>query len=261
MKKILLLVFLFMGFQIAATQAQCDPDPQYADASAGVYPLPDTVGSPMSSLPMGFENQPYELVFTAVVPDTTTIELTPGNPASLDLDNVTLLDIEGLPPGLSYVCNPPDCIFPDESQGCVKISGTPTQAGTYSLLVNTTVGVGVAMLPITFPGTLVSGEYKIVIDEDTSTETAIEEVIGLGQNAPNPFHDKTEITIDIKQSGEFEFNVYNILGKLLHNRRVVLSAGKNVIQYNGSQLHSGMYFYSIGQGNEVVTRRMVVHRP
>lgn len=261
MKKVLLLLLFFAGVQIATTQAQCDPDPQYADAPAGVYPLPDTLGSPMSSLPIGYENQPYELLFTAVVPDTTTVELTEGNPTLLDLDNVTLIDIEGLPPGLSYACSPADCIFPDMSQGCVLISGTPTAAGTYSLLVNTTVGVGVAMLPISFPGTLVGGEYKIVIEEDVSVDEPIKDVIGLGQNVPNPFHDITEITVDTKQSGEFDFKVYNILGKLLHDEQLVFSAGKNVVQFNGSELWSGMYFYSIGQGNEVVTRRMVVHRP
>jgi len=260
MKKIILFLLLFAGTQVAIAQ-DCEPDPQYADAPAGVYPLPDSVGSPTSSLPTGFENQPYELLFTAVVPDTTTIELTPGNPSLLDLDNVTLLDIEGLPPGLSYSCNPPDCIFPDESQGCVLISGTPTQAGTYSLLVNTTVGVGVAMLPVTFPGLLVAGEYKILIDEDIAVDDVAEDVLGLGQNIPNPFSNFTEIQIDTKRSGLFEFKVYNVLGKLLYDEKVTLSVGKNTITFDGSQLHSGIYFYSVGQGNDRVTRRMVVHSP
>jgi len=227
MKKILLFLLLFAGVQVAIAQ-DCEPDPQYADAPAGVYPLPDTVGSPTSSLPTGYQNQPYELVFTAVVPDTTTVELTPGNPSLLDLDNVTLIDIDGLPPGLSHACDPPDCVFPDQAQGCVIISGTPTQVGTYSLVVNTTVGVGVAMLPVTFPGLLVAGEYKIIIEEEVST---------------------------------FEFKVYNIIGKLMHEEELTLSTGNNTVTFNGSKLHSGMYFYSIGQGNDRVTRRMVVHRP
>lgn len=260
MKKNIHFLFLLL---FASTQliAQCEPDPQYEDAPAGVYPLPDSVGSPTSSLPMGFEDEPYELLFTAVVPDTTTIELTPGSPALLDLDNVTLLSIDGLPPGLSFDCNPSDCVFPDQSQGCVLISGTPTQVGTYSLIVNTTVGVGAAMLPVSFPGLLVAGQYVIVIDESVAVDDAVKDVIGLRQNTPNPFTDITEIQVDTKQSGMFEFKVYNVLGKLLHNREVLLSAGNNTITFDGSNLYSGMYFYSVEQGNEGVTRRMVVHRP
>lgn len=262
MKKILLFLLLFSGVQIAIAQ-DCEPDPQYADAPAGVYPLPDTVGSPTSSLPMGIENQPYELVFTAVVPDTTSVSLSPPAPPSvLDLSYVALDSIVGLPPGLSYTCSPADCVFPELTQGCVLISGTPTQVGTYSLVVYTTVGVGpVAMLPVTFPGVLVSGQYNIIIEEEVSVDAPTENTIGLGQNIPNPFGDVTEIQVDTKQSGTFEFKVYNIIGKLLHEETVTLSAGKNTITFNGSKLHSGMYFYSVGQGNDRVTRRMVVHRP
>lgn len=261
MKKILLFFLFFAATQIAMAQ-DCEPDPQYADAPAGVYPLPDTVDSPTSSLPTGFENQPYELVFTAVVPDTVVIALAPDSPPSvLDIDNVTLISIDNLPPGLSATCNPDTCVFLDESQGCVIISGTPTQSGVYSLIVNTTVGVGVAMLPVTFPGLLAAGEYKIIIEEGVSVDEPISNVIGLGQNAPNPFSDMTEIQVDTKQSGKFEFKVYNIIGKLLHEEEVNLSAGRNAITFNGGKLHSGMYFYSLGQGNDRVTRRMVVHRP
>ncbi len=262
MKKVLLFLLFFAGIQIGVTHAQCEPDPQYAESDAGVYPLPDTVGSPTSSLPMGFENQPYELLFTAVVPDSIMLELNPGQPPlNADLSEVIIDEVMGLPPGLDYVCNPPDCIFPDQSQGCVLVSGTPTQAGTYFLTVKSRVGVGVAQLPVDFPGALVGGEYKIIIDEDIAVDAPIENVIGLGQNIPNPFSDVTEIQIDTKQSGVFEFKVYNVIGKLLHEREVTLSAGNNTITFNGSKLPSGMYFYSIGQGNDRVTRRMVVHRP
>ena len=263
MKKILLLFLLLAGIQMAVAQS-CEPDPQYADFPAGVYPLPDPEGAPLT-LPMGYENQPYELLFTAVVPDTAFISLNgdPDNVTPIDLTNVTLDSITGLPPGLSYDCNPSDCIFPELTEGCVLVSGTPEQAGTYSLVVYTTVPINpIISIQITFPGDLAAGEYNIIIDEDIAIDDPIKDVIGLGQNVPNPFSDVTEIQVDTKQSGTFEFKVYNIIGKLLHEEEVSLSVGQNTITFDGSHLHSGMYFYSVGQGNnDRVTRRMVVHRP
>jgi len=224
--------------------------------------LPDTVGSPTTSLATGYVGLPYELLFTAVVPDLVEIALNPGDePTELDLEFVQLDSITGLPPGVDYACNPDDCIFLDQTQGCLLASGVPEEAGEYSLVVHTTVGVGFAMLNVTFPGLLVSGQYKIIIEPPMSVNELEKSGIGLGQNVPNPFGDFTEIRVDAKQSGVFELEVYNVIGKLLHSEQVTLSAGRNAIPFDGSKLQSGMYFYSIRQGNDRATRRMVVHHP
>lgn len=260
MKKIILFLSALVVFQTTIAYSQCEPDAQYTDLDAGIYPI-DSADTSTSSLPTGQENQAYETVLTAVLPDMVMLELNPGEFFPANLDSITISDITGLPPGMNYECSPSDCLFLDQSMGCILLSGTPTEAGTYFLTIHSRLYAFPISPEITFPGELVSGEYKIIIDEDVAIDEPIKDVIGLGQNVPNPFYDMTEITVDTKQSGEFDFKVYNILGKLLHDEQVVFSTGKNVVQFDGKQLQSGMYFYSIGQGNEVVTRRMVVHRP
>ncbi len=261
MKKIVLLLSVLTAFQLTIAYSQCEPDAQYTDFETGIYPI-DSLDTAVSSIPIGQENQAYEATLTVALPDMVMISLSPPNPpVPLNLDSVVVNDIMGLPPGITYECMPSDCVFPDQTLSCILLSGTPTQAGTYTLTIQSQLYAFPISPEITFPGELGMGEYKIVIDEDTAIDYVAEDAIGLGQNSPNPFSDATEIQVTTKQSGLFNFEVYNVLGKLLYAEKVAFSAGKNTITFDGSKLHSGMYFYSVGQGNDRVTRRMVVHRP
>lgn len=265
MKKRLLLAFILLSTHYIVVGQVCEPNPQYANETAGVYPLPDSLGSATSSLDSAYVNESYNMVMTAIVPDSVEFELNPGDSTSLntfDLVRVILDTITGLPPGLTYTCEPEDCIFPEQNSGCVLISGTPTTLGTYSMTVNTRVDIGV-LIPITFPGDIFPGEYKIFVDEQVvAVNTPIGDAIGLGQNVPNPFSTSTSIMINVRQSGEFNFKVYNLLGKEIYQEKLSLSVGNNTYTFKGGQLRSGLYFYSIGQqGNDIATKRMVIHRP
>lgn len=247
-----------------------------ADSTAGVYPLPDAVGSPTSSLNAGCENVPYEQLFTAVVPDSLSTVFN-GMPIDAALLSVAVNDITGLPAGITYACEPPDCIFLQETTGCVLFSGTPTVAGDFLPVVETTVSANIGIdlsLPVNFPAQpgdqveIFPGEYKIIVHPAGSSDAscsvgindALESVLGVQQNVPNPFSDVTNITIDSKESGAFDFKVYSLIGEMVHSEVLTLSAGENIVQFDGANLGSGMYFYAVGQGNAVVTKRMVVSK-
>jgi len=260
MKKILLLLSALIVFQLTTAYSQCEPDVQYMDFPIGIYPI-DTVDTPVPSLPVGQENQLYETTLTVALPDIVMVPNPNGPPSPLGLDSIIVNNITGLPPGVTYECNTADCIFPAQALNCIVLSGTPTDAGTYPLTIQAQFYAFPISPETTFPGDLLSGEYNIIIEEAVAVDTPIENTIGLGQNIPNPFGDVTEIQVDAKESGIFDFQVYNVIGKLLYNEQVALSAGANVIPFDGSKLYSGMYFYSVGQGNDRMTRRMVVHRP
>ncbi len=81
----------------------------------------------------------------------------------------------------------------------------------------------------------------------------------LGQNYPNPFNPKTKIDFSIIKNSLVTIKVYDILGKevdLITNE--VLSAGKYTIDYDGSKLSSGIYFYKIFAGEFSETRKMIL---
>jgi len=278
MKKLLLATFaLVFAVSFTSLQAQsCDPDPMLADSTAGVYPLPDSIGSLTSSLNSGCVGMAYEQLFTAVVPDSLSTVFN-GTMIDAELLSVTVDDITGLPTGITYACDPPDCIFLQNTIGCVVFSGTPTTAGDFLPIVETTASINYGAdldISVNFPAQagdaieIFPGEYKIVIHAAGSSEAAclvsvndaLANVLGVQQNAPNPFNAITNITVDSKESGAFDFKVYSLIGELVYSEVLTLSAGENIVQYDGSNLGSGMYFYAIGQGNAVVTKRMIISK-
>ncbi len=268
MKKLLLatLTFTLIGF---AVQAQnCMPDPMLADTTAGVYPLPDPIGSATSSLATGCVNTAYEQLFTTVVPDSITVPVG-GNELTVALISVEVLDITGLPDGITYSCEPDDCKFLTATTGCLVFTGTPTTAGVFKPVVATEVATSLLTLTVNFPTQpgefeIFPGEYVINVLAagdaacPVSTENPLDDVLGVSQNVPNPFSGITNITIDSRTSGQFDFKVYSLLGEMVHSESFNLSTGENILTFDGTRLESGMYFYSIGQGVDLVTKRMVV---
>ncbi|HLX12042.1 MAG TPA: T9SS type A sorting domain-containing protein, partial [Bacteroidota bacterium] len=69
----------------------------------------------------------------------------------------------------------------------------------------------------------------------------------LDQNYPNPFNPTTNIKFNLQNDGLVTLKVFNILGQeviTLANREEY-SAGSSEVQFNASNLPSGVYFYRI----------------
>jgi photosystem II stability/assembly factor-like uncharacterized protein len=81
----------------------------------------------------------------------------------------------------------------------------------------------------------------------------------LGQNYPNPYNPSTAIEYDIGEVSEVRLSVYDILGRkvseLVNSRQ---AAGRYRLNFNGSQLSSGVYFYRIEAGSYRETKKMVL---
>ncbi len=81
----------------------------------------------------------------------------------------------------------------------------------------------------------------------------------LSQNYPNPFNPTTTIEYTIPQSRFVSLKVYDILGrevKTLVNQQEL--PGTYKIQFNGSELASGVYFYRLEAGEFVSTKKFVL---
>lgn len=80
----------------------------------------------------------------------------------------------------------------------------------------------------------------------------------LYQNYPNPFNPGTVIEFDIPERTNTKLAVYDAAGKeviTLVNKE--LNAGSYRVNFNGTSLSSGMYFYRLTADNYSETRRMV----
>lgn len=81
----------------------------------------------------------------------------------------------------------------------------------------------------------------------------------LQQNYPNPFNPTTTIRYSLPQNSFVSIKVYDIAGKeiaTLANEEQ--SQGNHNIEFNASNLASGIYFYRIQTGNYTDTKKLIL---
>jgi len=80
----------------------------------------------------------------------------------------------------------------------------------------------------------------------------------LQQNYPNPFNPSTNIKYSIPEMGFVTLKVFDVLGNevatLVNEEK---PAGSYVIEFNGSEITSGIYFYKLQAGNFVEIKKMI----
>jgi len=82
----------------------------------------------------------------------------------------------------------------------------------------------------------------------------------LSQNYPNPFNPTTMINFTIPKKENVTLNIYDVKGQLIATliNNETKTEGTYSIEFDGSKLSSGMYFYKIQAGNNVETRKMIL---
>lgn len=81
----------------------------------------------------------------------------------------------------------------------------------------------------------------------------------LNQNYPNPFNPATTIEYSLPQSEYVEIVVYDLLGNKVSTLvQEELSAGSYKVNFDGSNLSSGIYFYRLQTGSFIETKKLVL---
>jgi hypothetical protein len=98
------------------------------------------------------------------------------------------------------------------------------------------------------------------IDAVEATQSAIPGSFTLYQNYPNPFNPSTSIQFDLRQSAQVTLSIYDITGRevagLIEGK--LMSAGVHVVEFDGSGLPSGVYFYRLGYSGQAQSRKMIL---
>lgn len=247
-----------------ASFSQCTPD---AASVAGI-----TFGIAPQELPLITPNVAYDGVMTIKVPASATageLGVTEVNgitvPANtpINITSVEVTNIQNLPNGLSYDCNPTDCTFLGGTLGCISINGTITSVGTgfydltFDLIGNGSVSIFGQNLPVNDVAFSRSGYglrtgYVGVEEEMAAIEA--------GNNFPNPFSNFTTIPYELKSAGNVELKVMDITGKIVFSNNYQGNAGINKINFSSENLKSGIYFYTLNTGGKLSTKRMVIKK-
>jgi len=196
---------------------------------------------------------------TAYIPKVIPVELTSftasvsGNDVHLKWSTATELN--------NYVFNIEKCQTSDVKRdkiwvkiGFVPGNGTTTEQQHYSF-IHESVSSGkyqYRLKQIDYDGTY---EYSDIVEVEVSLPT----VFSLEQNYPNPFNPTTKIKYQIANAGFVNMRVYDVLGNeiatLVNEEK---AAGNYAVEFDGSTLTSGIYFYKLQAGIFIETKKMLM---
>ena len=275
MKKIVLI--LTLTFSYVVSSAQCAPNPLYQDSVYNIWP--DTI----QNLPHVTQGLNYYTQIDLKTP-TTLIEAASGDSSltTIDtlgssyyigtwpVDSMIMVSTIGAPSGITLDCNTPNCMYEGDVVGCANVYGTTNDpAGVYpiTILVNvyTHGSITVFGIPIAIETDLYSAlgdyeyieGYKIVVNSATGLETFHQDDFALFQNTPNPFAEYTNIQFNAPKSDNVAFKVVDIFGRSVYTEKIAATKGLNTYQFS-HDLSSGIYMYTIHNGKESISKRMIV---
>lgn len=242
MKKFLLLFFTAASF-IALKAQTCVRDSSVLNDSVILSPLPYSDDYQVYALANACIGEPYLQSFTLNVPGSFTFQS-----ITLPITSVNIATsgaLSGQPAGITYLCDPPNCVFNANTLGCILLYGTPTAANTpdtFDLSIAATIQSQIVPIPISFPGQVAPGNYYLILDAAgncvSSAYDLNSQIVGI-KNKPNPFDQQTTIDVESVVTGDFQFEVFNLLGKRMHQQTVHLFTGNNQFTFDAVNMADG----------------------
>ncbi len=141
--------------------------------------------------------------------------------------------------------------YPDSLRLRIKATGGVT-SGVYTVNV---IGKG----PNGTPVHLRTISLTVTPVGLTSNENEVPKDFFLYQNFPNPFNPTTNIRFDIAKAGLVTLSVYDVTGKKVADLvNENLNTGKHTVDFNASNIASGVYFYKIETPDFTSIKKMML---
>jgi hypothetical protein len=103
-------------------------------------------------------------------------------------------------------------------------------------------------------------KFDLSIPVGTNNQSgSIPKTYSLNQNYPNPFNPNTKITFALPKNGNIELKVYDLLGREISTLvNEFKNAGEHTVEFNASNVSSGIYFYTLKTEGFTDTKKMTV---
>lgn len=99
----------------------------------------------------------------------------------------------------------------------------------------------------------------ITVGVEANNNLSNPEGFTLAQNYPNPFNPSTKISYQLPVAGNVTLKIYNLMGEevaiLINEEKAI---GNYEVQFEASELTSGVYFYRLQAGDFIQTRKMIL---
>jgi len=277
MRRLIIILSVFLTYTMIGN-AQCTPNPIFTMSPIpGVYPpnIP-IAGIPLVGISDGQVSVPYSQTLTLVVLEDTTMDIgflldmidptiTPlmnnagiSTLMTVDVNHVTY-DITGLPNNLTYACDINSCQYPSGVNGCIAISGTPIQSGTFPIDVNMTINIQIPAITIPVIGTVIypgSGQdipsfSAVAYDLLITGASAINEVGNYRLKVfPNPTSNQAILSLVCFS----DVVVYNMLGKKV----LIANNIKRDLVLSKSDIGKGVFYISVQSKSKTETIKLII---
>ena len=251
MKKTLLTLSLAIATIFAS--AQCTPDAQFS--APGIYPDSATGLSP------AYVGQAYNEVITIITPLDTSVVYA-GNTIAVTILTIELTSVTGLPASFSYDCEGGNCTFDGGATSCAVLSSSSpdvSELGLHQIIMNTTTTADAGIVIPIEQDDVIDYYYIEVLNGTTSTLNQFSDnSFELKAAFPNPTVNNAKIQFISGTPEAVTFKVYNLLGEEIESQFINSQRGVNTINVNTTSYSEGMYLYSINNGKEVLTKRMII---
>ena len=164
--------------------------------------------------------------------------------------------------------------FTEKEPGILKVLAADLQGGHIEATDNSYMSIPIEFMGnerensfVTLDGIKLAGADGSLINTVSRTNSSEVKVIpgafALHQNFPNPFNPSTEIRFDLPEAGNVNLAIYNLMGQKIRTLssdnmtpgyHAIIWDGTNDI---GSQVATGMYFYSIQSSEFHATKKML----
>jgi hypothetical protein len=152
-------------------------------------------------------------------------------------------------------------ISANPGSGTAVINDTSTGSFTYTPAIGFS-GIDQFKYKITYGDNTTAQKTVLVSVKDTNGicgDQVQPESVNLYQNYPNPFNPVTQIRFSLAKTAEVKLSVYNISGQLVSQLASgTLNAGVHAVDFDGSKLNSGVYYYTLETEGKSMAKKMLL---
>ena len=279
MKKLIFTLFVLCAVQVSSNAQKCVGQPSTCSPSGtltkpGLDPTSDSlapvVNGTVSSTVIQFKNY-----------DTARYQ---GN--LVTVSKLRVDSINNLPAGLCWVMDQANSTYNNQQDGCINIYGTTcSDPGVYKLVIKVAVDIGLGVfIPVNaadvglkyYVRVKNSGDADVMLDtaqtaafakptgysaSATGCGVGINDIGGIRTSlnvVPNPFTSSAVVTFFSTQTATLKERITNMIGSEVETREVEAKTGENSFIIERNTLPVGVYFYSLSDGKNIVTKRLVI---